>query len=131
MKFKVGNIVQLNKKYKYINDFDIGKIERIAPDGTYFIEGGFYPEEILELKKEFTFEDKKYKVENHKAVEINKIKHRKQDDKYFKELKMINKTIIIEKWSNSNIPYAVYIGEKYFEDLSKEMLIGLIIKQLK
>ena len=37
----------------------------------------------------------------------------------------------IEKWDKSNIPYAVYIGEKYFNDLSKEMLIGLIIKEIE
>jgi hypothetical protein len=39
--------------------------------------------------------------------------------------------IIIEKWNNSDIPYSVYIGEKYFEDLSKDMLIGLIVNEIE
>lgn len=46
-------------------------------------------------------------------------------------LLIVKMKIEIEKWGKSNIPYAVYIEEKYYEDLSKEMLIGLIIKEIE
>lgn len=40
-------------------------------------------------------------------------------------------TIDIEKWNKSNIPYSIYINDVYFEDLSKEMIIGMIIKEIE
>ena len=68
MKFKIGDIVQLVGKQRYMDDFKIGKIENIAPDGTYFIEGSFYLEKILELKK---FENK-IKTLREKRIPVGK-----------------------------------------------------------
>jgi len=39
--------------------------------------------------------------------------------------------IEIEKWGKSQTDWAVYIDEKYYEDLSKDMVMGEIIKSIE